>query len=175
MPFFIIFVSYGFPRCTFCSTLPSNTKSQEIFSCLVVCLITVILAKGVLWYCTPATADFIFYICMLFFCYLFLQLHYPTKRSKAKFYMQPMWCRNMLITPQDHVYLLHQKETSICWFKSTTLACSHIIFQKTKKNCFHFLILKSHFCFPSVHEQWTDILAEQSIINPKYQSWVLTV
>lgn len=56
----------------------------------------------------------------------------------------------MFISPHAHVYLLKQKETGS---KSTILTCSQATIQTRKKNNFPFLILKTNFFFPGVHEK----------------------
>lgn len=86
------------------------------------------------------------HICMLSFCKLFLRLHYLTERSKAKFYMQAVWCRNMLITPPDHVYLLKQKDLYMLYPNYYFSLFTHL-FSENKKELFSFLNSENSLLF----------------------------
>lgn len=120
-------------------------------------------------YCAPARADFIFYA----YLYVVLLLAIIPLKDQSK----NIYASNMMQKPAYHIWrscLPTKMRLVYTGFKSNSLACSHTTFHRTRKNIFPFLILKTHCCFPTVHEKWTDILAEQSIVNPKCQSWVLT-
>lgn len=60
----------------------------------------------------------------------------------------------MFISPQDHTYLLKQKDTGS---KSTVFNLFTYHYSDKKNSYFPFLILKTHFGFPRVHEKWTNI------------------